>query len=112
MSTVAIVQVLTTAHAAQHMPGGADPIPTLTGTKAGALPPGVFGGQPMTAQVAFGTPYADDSYSITLSVLTDGTKTFSLSVSNKTAAGFTVHLNTRNIANLIEVGWHTLPLGS
>jgi hypothetical protein len=112
MTGLVIAQITVTSHGAQHAPGGADPIPGLDGMKAGTLPPGMFGGQPLTAQVVFGTPYPDTSYSITLSVMSDGTKTFAVSVSNKTAAGFTVNLNTRNAANLVEVGWHTLPLGS
>lgn len=112
MGGLAIVQVTVQPHAQQHMPGGLDPIPELVGMKAGVLPPGMFSGQPLTSQVAFTTPYPDTGYAITLSVVTDGTKTFAVSVSNKTAAGFTVNLNSRIISNLIEIGWSTLPIGS
>lgn len=112
MSGILIAQITSTAHGAQHAPGGSDPIPGLSDTKSGAVTPGYFTGNPKSAVVAFTSPFPDTNYSVTLAALTDGTKTFAPSVSNKTAAGFTINLNTNNVANLIEVGWHCLPFGS
>jgi hypothetical protein len=112
VSTLAIVQVTSTAHGAQHAPGGLDPIPGVSSLKSGSITPGYFTGHPLTAVVQFSTPFPDTNYAVTLAVTTDGSKTFAPSVSNKTAAGFSINLNTNNVANLIEVGWHCLPNGS
>lgn len=111
-SGILIAQITTTAHGAQHQPGGVDPIPGISDLKAGSVTPGYFTGSPKSAVVVFSTPFPDTNYAITLSVHTDGTKTFAASVVNKTATGFTINLNTNNVANLIEVGWHCLPFGS
>jgi hypothetical protein len=76
--------------------------------KAGILVPGDFSGSPKKAHVTFGTGYPNTDYSVTASVLTDGSKTFALEVENKTTEGFTVNLGSNNLANLVEVDWHTM----
>ena len=80
--------------------------------KAGLLPAAAFAGNPKKATVTFGTAYPNTNYAITLSPVTDGTKTFTLDAESKTAAGFVVNLNSNNLANFLEVGWHTMALGS
>jgi hypothetical protein len=80
--------------------------------KAGIVVPGSFSGTPKRATVAFTSPYASTSYSIVLTVLTDGTKTFVTAVESKTVNGFVVNLGANNLANLVEVGWHTMAIGS
>jgi hypothetical protein len=79
--------------------------------KAGVVIPGAFSGSPKVASVAFSLPFSDMDYAITLSVATDGTKTFSPVVVNKTATGFDINLNANNIANLVEIGWHAMSNG-
>jgi hypothetical protein len=80
--------------------------------KAGVLIPGDFSGSPKKATVTLTSSYPDTNYAITLSVSTDGTKTFAPQVENKLSSGFTVNLNSNNLANLVEVGWHTIENGS
>lgn len=80
--------------------------------KAGVLIPGDFSGSPKKATVTLGTAYPDSNYSVTLSVATDGTKTFAPQIEDKTNVGFVVNLNSNNLANLVEIGWHTLENGS
>jgi hypothetical protein len=82
------------------------------GAKSGIVGPGVFGGRPLQTRVIFGTPYPDSNYTVALSPVTDGTKSFMPVVVDKTAEGFYINLQTGNAANLVEVGWHTLPIGS
>jgi hypothetical protein len=87
--------------------------PTIAASvKSGIIVPGSFSGTPKKATVIFGTPYPDTNYSVTLSVLGDGTKTFALDYENKTNSGFTVSLNSNNPANFIEIDWHTITLGT
>jgi hypothetical protein len=80
--------------------------------KAGIIIPGGFSGVPKKATVTFGASYPSVSYAVTLSVDTDGTKTFAATIESKTAIGFVVNLNTGNVANLVEIGWHTMMVGS
>jgi len=87
-------------------------VTTQAGFKAGVIVPGAFAGNPKKATVTFGTAYASTAYAITLGVLTDGTKQFSVSVESKTISGFVVNLGSNNAANLVEIGWHTMINGS
>ena len=80
--------------------------------KAGVVPAASFAGNPKKATVTFGTAYANTSYAVTLAPVTDGTKTFTPNIESKTAAGFVVNLNSNNLANFLEMGWHTMTLGS
>lgn len=81
---------------------------TMAQLRAGVIVPGSFSGSPKVATVVFSTPYSSTNYALTLSVTTDGTKTFSLSIKNKTVSGFDLVLNSNNVANLIEVGWQAM----
>lgn len=74
--------------------------------------PGDFSGNPKRATVTFVTAYPDTNYAIAVSVTTDGTKGFSPIVEGKAVGGFVVNLGSNNVANLIEVGWHTLAKSS
>lgn len=80
--------------------------------KSGVLIPGSFSGVPKKATVTFTAPYSDLEYSITLAVITDGTKGFAPFIESKAVGGFVVNLGSGNVATLIEVGWHTLLKGS
>jgi hypothetical protein len=78
----------------------------LSGTiKAGTIAPGAFSGSPKKAAVTFSAPFSSTSYSAVADSVTDGTKTFAISIESKTVAGFVVNLNTNNAANLVEVTW-------
>ena len=79
--------------------------------KSGKFIPGDFAGNPKKATATFVSAYPDTNYTITALALTDGTKTFSLDTESKTVNGFTVNLNSNNVANLIEVGWHAIAIG-
>jgi co-chaperonin GroES (HSP10) len=83
-----------------------------SGSKAGVAIPGDFSGNPKKATVVFATPYLSTNYAITLAPITNGSKTFSPAVENKTASGFVINLHSNNVAGLIEIGWHTLLNGS
>lgn len=76
--------------------------------KAGTLIPGVFSGSPKKATVTFGTAFPSTAYAVALGTDTDGTKSFATTIESKTASGFTVNLNTNNVANLIEIGWSAI----
>jgi hypothetical protein len=83
-------------------------VTTQEGFKAGVIIPGAFAGNPKKATVTFVTPYATTGYAITLAVVTDGTKQFLPSIESKTVSGFVVNLGSNNVANLVEIGWHTM----
>lgn len=87
-------------------------VTTQEGFKAGVVIPGAFSGNPKKATVVFGTAYGSTNYAITLAVLTDGTKQFAPSVESKTVSGFVLNLGSSNVANLVEIGWHTMINGS
>lgn len=80
--------------------------------KSGVVVPGDFTGNPKTRTVVFDHPYPNTDYAVTLSVNTDGSKSFAAAVENKTATGFVINLHSNNVANLIEIGWHTMRNGS
>lgn len=82
-----------------------------TGIKAGTIIPGNFSGNPKTASVSFGAPFGSSAYALVLAPSTDGSRTFSLSVTSKTAGGFTISLNANNLAGLVEVGWSAIASG-
>jgi hypothetical protein len=79
--------------------------------KGGLLIPGAFSGNPKQAAVTFTTAYPDTNYIVVVSAETINDKSFALRVENKTASGFTVDLGVNNLANLVEVSWHTSPVG-
>ena len=83
----------------------------VTGVKSGILIPGAFSGNPKQATVTFGTPYPDTNYVVLVSYEAINDKSFALRVENKTASGFTVDLEVNNLANLVEVSWHTTTVG-
>jgi hypothetical protein len=87
-------------------------VPSVSSVKAGQVLPGAFSGSPKLATVAFGSSFASTSYAITLSALTDGSRSFLPTVQSKTISGFTVNLNANNLAGLLEVGWHCTLSGS
>lgn len=87
-------------------------ISTTSGLKAGVAVPGDFSGNPKKATITFTTAYLSTAYAITLAVVTDGTKQFSPSIESKTTSGFVLNLGANNIANLVEIGWHTMTNGS
>lgn len=80
--------------------------------KAGVAVPGDFSGEPKKRTVVFDHPYPSTDYAVTLSVSTDGSKSFAATVENKTVNGFEINLQSNNVANLIEVGWQTMRNGS
>lgn len=80
--------------------------------KSGFVIPGSFSGNPKKATITFASAYPDTNYAITLAPVTDGTKTFVTSIESKTVSGFVLNLNSNNVANLIEIGWHTMVIGS
>lgn len=77
------------------------------GLKNGIEVSGSFAGSPKTAAIVFGSAYPDDTYSISISAVTDGSKSYAPSIENKTAAGFTVNLQSNNLTGLVEVDWQT-----
>jgi hypothetical protein len=79
--------------------------------KSGKLIPADFSGFPKKGTVAFTSPYLTTGYAIAAIALTDGTKTFAPVIESKTASGFVVNIGSNNVANLVEVGWHTVLLG-
>lgn len=79
--------------------------------KHGKLIPGDFSGNPKKATVTFAEAYPSDGYAITLSVITDGTKSFVAQVESKTAGGFVVNLHANNIANFVELDWSAEVIG-
>lgn len=82
-----------------------------SGKKSGLLIPGAFSGNPKQASVTFSTAYPDTDYVVVVSAETINDKTFALRVESKTASGFTVDLGVNNLANLVEVSWHTSAVG-
>lgn len=87
-------------------------VPATSAVKSGVLIPGAFSGNPKSASVSFGVAFASTAYAIALSVITDGSRTFSPSARSKAVGGFTVDLNVNNLAGLVEVGWHAIVTGS
>jgi hypothetical protein len=79
--------------------------------KSGLLIPGNFAGNPKKANVAFASAYPDTQYTITLGLATANDKQFVPVIETKATTGFTVNLSVNNIANLLEVYWHTMPVG-
>ena len=79
--------------------------------KSGLLIPGSFAGNPKKATVAFSSAYPDTAYTIATGLSTAADKQFVPVIENKLATGFTVNLGANNIANLVEMYWHTLPVG-
>lgn len=82
-----------------------------SGEKGGLLIPGSFSGNPKQATVTFSSAYPDTNYIVVVSAETINDKSFALRVESKTASGFTVDLGVNNLANLVEVSWHTSPVG-
>lgn len=80
--------------------------------KSGFLIPGSFSGTPKKATVTFTSAFSDTNYAITLGVETDGSRTFSPCIESKLTTGFIVDLQANNLAGLVEVGWHAMPIGS
>jgi hypothetical protein len=80
-------------------------------TKSGVVVPGSFSGNPKKATVTFATAFSSTAYSVVALALTDGTKSFAIDVESKTTGGFQINLQSNNLANLIEVGWHAIPVG-
>lgn len=87
-------------------------VPSTSAVKSGVLAPGSFSGNPKSASVTFGVAFASTAYAVTLSVITDGSRTFAPSARSKATGGFTVDLNVNNVAGLVEVGWHAIITGS
>lgn len=83
-------------------------VPVSSSVKAGVLIPGAFSGNPKKATVTFGTAFSAIGFAIAFSPITDGSRTFSLSVESKTVSGFVLNLNANNLAGLVEVGWHCI----
>jgi hypothetical protein len=67
---------------------------------------GDFSGTPQTASVVFSTPFADNSYTVTVTGLDARVWT----VENKTAAGFTINSNS-NTALTGSVYWQAIKTG-
>lgn len=84
-------------------------IPTSTFLKAGsagtatfvlpAAPDGYY------ANVTFTLPFISANYSVALGVEANNRTTFVPTVTNVTAAGFRILLNTRNKNNLVAITW-------
>jgi hypothetical protein len=79
--------------------------------KAGKLIPGNFSGGIKQASVVFTTAYPDTNYTINFDIDSINNKSWAPTYLNKTAAGFTVSLNTGSLANLVEVTWETTAFG-
>jgi hypothetical protein len=84
----------------QLLAGGLD-----TSDKHGILIPFNFTGNPKKATVTFVTPFGTTDYAITISALTDGSKSYGAAPENKTVNGFDINLHSNNLAGLVEVGW-------
>jgi hypothetical protein len=80
-------------------------------TKSGIVVPGSFSGNPKKATVTFSSPFPTTSYSVVALAATDGSKSFVVDIESKTTGGFQINLQSNNLANLIEVGWHAIPVG-
>lgn len=80
--------------------------------KSGFAIPGAFSGNPKKANITFASAFPDTNYAVTLAPATDGSRTFSPCVESKLATGFTIDLQANNLAGLVEVGWHAMPIGS
>jgi len=83
----------------------------LGSIKAGKLIPGNFSGNPKTASVTFGTSLIDTEYTITWGVEAINNQSFLVSFENKTINGFTVNLNTNNLADFALLTWQVIPIG-
>ena len=80
--------------------------------KSGRVFPGSFAGNPKKATVAFGSAFASPNYAITCDAEGAATKQFHPTYESKLTTGFTINLGTNNLANLIEVSWHAIIVGS
>lgn len=78
--------------------------------KTGSVVNTSFSGNPKVAAIAFSAAYPDANYEITTSVITTSGASFSESIENKTAAGFTINMNANNITGLVAAEWHTIKL--
>jgi hypothetical protein len=89
--------------------------PSAIGTgpiKSGRVFPGSFAGNPKKATVVFGSAFATTNYAITLAAEGTGNKQFHPTYENKLTTGFTINLGANNLANLVEVSWHAIVVGS
>ena len=74
--------------------------------KSNALPPGIFGGTPLTATVTFTTDFPNPSYSITIT----GEDARIFTIQNKSATGFEINTNS-NVALTGTTYWHAINYG-
>ena len=80
--------------------------------KSGIVAKVLFSGNPATSSVVFATAFPDANYAVVLEVETSGNGIYKPVVeSGKTAAGFTINMGTGNTNNLVQVGWHAIPVG-
>ncbi len=58
--------------------------------------------------MAFGTPFPDTNFAVTLGALTVNDTIFRPTIESLTASGFVINLGTDNKADLTEVGWQAI----
>lgn len=81
-------------------------------TKSGRLFPGDFAGDPKKATVAFGSAFLSTNYAVTLAAEGTSNRVFSPGYESKVLGGFVVNLGSNSLANLVEVSWHAILVGS
>ena len=74
-------------------------------TKAGSVAAGSFTGNPLTVTVTFATTFADASYSVVITPVTQNGENFSPFVESQIAASFDINLDTGGSTDLIQVNW-------
>lgn len=83
-------------------------LPTATPTKSGFNVPGDFSGSPMKASVIFTTPFADEFYTPSVTIV--GLDNYAPSVEDITVNGFVINLNSAK-SPVTNIGWTAIKHG-
>jgi hypothetical protein len=74
--------------------------------KSNSVPPGMFGGTPLTTSITFTADFPNPSYSVTIT----GEDARIFTIQNKSATGFEINTNS-NIALTGNTYWHAISYG-
>jgi hypothetical protein len=85
-------------------------VPLMSGrVKSGTVLAVAFSGTPKVASVVFASPFSSDAYSITVDVQSTGLgKSYVLTTTSRTAAGFTINTCADTIADIDRVHWQAI----
>jgi hypothetical protein len=81
----------------------------IANAKAGSVLAASFTGSPKTFAVVFNTAYGSNDYSVSVTQVGSSGNARVLTVSSKSATGFTIELNTASVSGLTSVEWASAP---